>query len=477
MNRRSLKHMIKKTNFLWGSASAAYQIEGAYESDEKGLSIWDEWTRLPGKTYKGTNGNVAADHYHRFEEDIALMKEQGLKAYRFSIAWTRILPNGTGEMNFKGIQFYKRLIQMLKDAAIEPVITLYHWDLPQVLQDAYEGWEGRQIVDDFDAYARVCFENFGEEVKYWIIMNEPNIFTGQGYMLALHPPGKTDESAYLKTYHHTALAHAKAVLSYKSMGYQGLVGSSIAFSPAYSASESAEDLKALDNYYATTNWWFMDSYFKGAYPEEGIRYFTQKGVMPEVTEEDLILLKAGAEATDFIGINYYQTAMIAHNPVNGVGFQGMNTTGEKGSQKESGVPGLYKMVQNPNVTYTDWDWAIDPDGLRYGMVELTERYHLPIFISENGLGAFDTINEDGSIDDDYRINFLEAHVKACEMAVDEGVDLIGYCTWSFTDLLSWLNGFQKRYGFVYIDFENEALTRIPKKSYYWYKKLIENNGI
>ena len=469
--------MMKNKDFLWGSASAAYQIEGAILEAGKGKSIWDEWTHLEGKTYMGTNGDVAADHYHRYDEDIEWMKRQGLKAYRFSIAWTRILPEGTGAVNQQGIDFYKKLISALKTAGIEPVVTLYHWDLPLALQRAYDGWEGRQIIEDFNAYAKVCFEHFGQDIRYWIIMNEPNIFTGQGYMLALHPPGKIDEKAYLKTYHHTVLAHAKAVLTYKAMKLDGLVGSSIAFMPAYSASESPEDLAAYDNYYATNNWWFMDSYFKGAYPKRAVAYYTEKGVMPEVTAEDLALMKAGAAQTDFIGINYYQTAMIAHNPADGVGFQGMNTTGEKGSQKESGVPGLYKMVKNPKVVYTDWDWAIDPDGLRYGMVELTERYKLPVFISENGLGAFDTIEADGTINDQYRINYLEAHIRACEQAVEEGVDLLAYCTWSFTDLLSWLNGYQKRYGFIHIDFESPELTRRPKASFEWYKQVIANNGL
>lgn len=461
---------------LWGSASAAYQIEGAFNEDGKGQSIWDLWAHIPGKTFQGTNGDIATDHYHRFEEDVELMKAQGLQAYRFSIAWTRILPEGVGTVNQAGVDFYKKLIKTLKEAGIEPVITLYHWDLPQKLQDAYLGWEGRQIVEDFENYARVCFESFGEDVKYWIVMNEPNIFTGQGYSIALHPPGKTDEALYLKTYHHTALAHAKAVLLYKSMGLKGMVGSSIAFSPAYAASEKEEDQIALENYYATGPWWFMDSYFKGFYPEKAVAYYTEKGLMPEVTSEDLALLKAGAEAYDFIGINYYQTFMIAHNPIDGVGFQGMNTDGKKGSQKESGVPGLYKQIKNPNIDYTDWDWAIDPDGLTYGMLELKERYGKPVFISENGLGAFDKLTPEGTIEDDYRINFLSVHVDACEKAIEAGVDLIAYCTWSFTDLLSWLNGFQKRYGFVYIDFENGDLKRIPKKSYYWYKELIAQKG-
>lgn len=467
--------MIKE-NFLWGSASAAYQIEGAHQAEGKGTSIWDTWAHLPGKTFEGTNGDRACDHFDRFEEDVALMKAQGLKTYRFSIAWTRILPEGTGRINMAGIAFYQRLIKSLKEAGIEPMVTLYHWDLPQTLQDAYGGWEDRRVIEDFNAYARTCFEQFGDTVQYWIVMNEPNIFTHQGYMLGIHPPGKKDEAAYLKTYHHTALAHAKAVLSFREMNLKGMVGSSIAFMPAYAASDSAEDQKALENYYATNNWWFMDSYFKGQYPQTAVDYYEKKGLMPDVTTADLELLGAAAKAFDFIGINYYQTAMVAHNPEDGVSFSAMNTTGKKGSQKESGVPGLYKFVKNPNISYTDWDWAIDPQGLLYGMRELKERYGKAIIISENGLGAFDAIEDNGEIQDDYRIDYLKAHVEVCEEAVATGIDLLAYCTWSFTDLLSWLNGFQKRYGFVYIDFEDENRKRIPKKSYYWYQEIIANNG-
>lgn len=468
---------IFKPEFLWGSASAAYQIEGAYQSDGKGASIWDVWAHIKGKTFQGTNGDVATDHYNRYKEDIRLMKEQGLKAYRFSISWARILPEGTGSINQEGIAFYNRLIDELIENEIEPVVTLYHWDLPQTLQDRYLGWESPQVVEDFENYASVCFEHYGDRIKYWIVMNEPNIFTQLGYMTALHPPGKTDERLFLLTYHHTALAHAKSVLRYKAMGLKGIIGSSIAFQPGYAHTDHPQDLKALKNFYDLGLWWYMDVYFKGEYPVDAVTYYQEKGIMPEVSDADLKLLSAGAIACDFIGINYYQTAMVAHNPKDGVGFQGMNTEGKKGSQKESGLPGKYKIIRNESLEYTDWDWAIDPDGLRYGMVQLNERYQLPILISENGLGAFDQMDELGDVKDEYRIDYLKKHILACEKAVLEGVDLLGYMTWSFTDLLSWLNGYQKRYGFVYIDFESEHLTRMPKASYYWYSEVIKNNGV
>lgn len=461
--------------FLFGSASAAYQVEGAYKKDGKGVSVWDTWVKLEGKTYKGTNGEVATDHYHRFKEDVALMKEMGLKAYRFSVSWTRILPDGRGRIEKKGLDFYHELIDELIANDIEPVLTIYHWDLPQKLQDEYGGWESRKIIEDFTNYAKILFEAFGKKVKYWIVLNEPNIFTQLGYLLALHPPGKKDMKLYLETYHHTALVHANVVKAFKDGKYEGFIGSSIAYTPGYPASDSEEDLEANRRYYETICWWIMDIFQKGEYPKWGYEEFTRRGIAPEVTKEDELILKEAAELSDFIGINYYQSATLAHNPADGVGLTDFNVSGEKGNFKESGVPGLYRQVFNPNLEYTDWDWAIDPDGLKVALVEITKRYKKPIFISENGIGAFDELEND-QVHDGYRTDYLKSHIKACHDAIEEGVDLWGYCSWSFTDLLSWLNGYQKRYGFVYIDFEEKDLPRIKKDSFAFYKEVIRTQG-
>jgi 6-phospho-beta-glucosidase len=356
------------------------------------------------------------------------------------------------------------------------MITLYHWDLPKTLQDEYKGWESRLIVEDFVAYAKLCFDYFGDRVKHFIVMNEPNIFTSLGYQLKLHPPGISDERIFLKTFHHTVLAHSYAVLAYKEAGYDGMIGSSIAYSPSYAASDKTEDLKAQIMFDATGPLWYLDSYYKGEYPSEAVVYYKKMGIMPEVTETDKKVMKASSKLCDFIGINYYQTAMVGFNPIDGVGFGGMNTSGKKGTQSENGVPGLFKFVKNESLEYTDWDWAIDPDGLRMGLETLKERYNLPIIISENGLGAYDAIMDSGEINDEYRIDFIKKHLLACNQAMENGVELLAYCTWSFTDLLSWLNGFKKRYGFVHINFEDGTLKRSKKASYYWYKSVIETNG-
>lgn len=464
-----------KPDFLWGSASAAYQVEGAWNLDGKSESIWDRWVRLPGKTFQGTNGNIATDHYHRFHEDVELMAKMGLRAYRFSLSWTRILPNGTGTVNPKGIAFYNALIDDLIAHGITPLVTLYHWDLPACLQDEYGGWLSPRIVADFTYYCQVCFANFGDRIRHWIILNEPNIFTQQGYLLALHPPGLKDQKAALQSYHYTALAHAQVVCHFKEAGYQGMIGSSIAYSNGYAASESSEDTEALRRYYQTVCHYTMDPYFLGQYPAWGFAYYQHRGEAPLVTAADLALLKKGAQLTDFIGINYYQSQTIAHNPEDGIGLGAFNTTGKKGSSEPSGVPGLYKSVKNLKLDYTDWDWGIDPDGLTQSLLEIQQRYHKPLLITENGLGAYDKI-EAGGIHDSARIDFIKKHVTAMEAAVAQGVDLLGYCTWSFTDILSWLNGYQKRYGFVYIDFDDPALPRIPKDSFTFYRDLIAANG-
>lgn len=450
------------SDFLWGSASAAYQVEGAHDADGKGPSLWDHWVRLPGKTYRGTNANTATDHYRRYREDIALMGEMGLKAYRFSISWPRLFPQGRGRVNPAGLAYYTELIRTLVSKGITPIVTLYHWDLPLALQTEYGGWESRRIIEDFLLYAQTCFEAFGEHVRHWIVLNEPNVFTQLGYLLGLHPPGKTDLAAYLRAFHYTALAHGAVVNLFKEKSYPGVIGSSLAFTPAYPASEKEEDTQALANYYGTYCWWTLDIYQRGEYPRLGWEYFTRRGVMPPWTEEDQALLM-GAKQSDFIGINYYQSALIAGDPEPGT------------SPSLNGVPGLYKNVPNPSISYTDWGWAIDPGGLYYGLLQLKERYGLPVLISENGLGAYDQPEGD-RIRDEYRIDYLRRHIRACHQAITAGVALWGYCTWSFTDLFSWLNGYQKRYGLVYVDFDSGSLQRLKKDSFYWYQQVIASNG-
>lgn len=468
-------------DFLWGSASAAYQVEGAYLEDGKGLSNWDEFVRIPNKTYKGTNGDVAVDHYHRFKEDVRLMAEMGLKTYRFSIAWSRIYPKGKGEVNEAGLKFYDDLIDECLKYGIEPMVTIYHWDLPLALDQVYDGWESRRIVDDYVNYAVTLFKRYGNRVKYWITMNEQNVFTTLGWVTAMHPPGKTlDFKTFFQVNHHANMAHAYSVLEYKKLFPEGHIGVSFAYGPSYAKDCDPLNVLAHLDYDDYRNYWWMDVYGYGRYPKATWNYLVSQGLEPKMEPQDARVMKEAATKVDFMGVNYYQSTVVETNPIDGVGISTkMNTSGQKGTQSSQGIPGLFKDLKNPFLKTTDWDWTIDPVGLRVCCRTITSRYNLPIVISENGLGAFDKVEADGSIQDPYRIAYLEAHLKELKKALDEGSEVIAYCTWSFTDLLSWLNGYQKRYGFVYVDQDETmqgSLSRTPKASYTWYKDVIETNG-
>lgn len=465
------------SNFLWGSASAAYQIEGAWNEDGKGPSVWDIYTEIPGKTYKGTSGKIAVDHYHRYKEDVALMAEMGLGAYRFSVSWPRIYPEGTGNVNEAGLQFYDNLINELIANNIEPVLTLYHWDVPQALQDKYGAWESREIIEDFNEYCITLFKRFGDRVKYWVSLNEQNHNTNLAFMQALHPPGVRDRKRFYEANHIMFLANAKVIDSFRKYVPDGKIGPSFAYTPSYPATSSPKDMLAFENAEEFTSYWWLDVYCNGTYPSIPYRHLKSMGLAPTFEDGDEELLLKGKP--DFVGVNYYQTITYEHNPLDGVSFGKMNNTGKKGSNEATGIPGLYKTADNPHVDKSNWDWAIDPIGLRIGMRRITSRYNLPIFITENGLGEFDKLEEDDQIHDEYRIAYLESHIRQCKEAMMDGVELIGYCSWSFTDLLSWLNGYQKRYGFVFVNQDEEEdkdLRRIKKDSFYWYQDVIKTNG-
>lgn len=465
-------------DFLWGSASAAYQVEGAWNLDGKGKSVWDEFVRIPNKTFKGSNGDVAVDHYHRFKEDIALMAEQGLKTYRFSIAWTRILPEGRGEINQKGLDFYSDLINELLKYGIEPIVTLYHWDLPQALEDAYGGWESRQVIQDFTNYAKILFDAYSDRVNYWVSLNEQNVFMMHGFLMASHPPAVTDPKRMYAANHIANLANASVIKAFRDGKYPGKIGPSFAMSPAYAVDCQPENVIATENMLDLFSNFWMDVYVYGRYPKVALKNLAKNGLAPVFEAGDEDLLKAGKP--DFMGVNYYQSMTIASNPLDGVTMTGeANYSGKKGTTKEAGQPGMYKIVSNPYLEKTNWDWTIDPAGLRISLRRISSRYDLPILITENGLGDFDTLEADGQVHDQPRIDYLKTHCLAIQEAITDGVEVLGYCTWSFTDLLSWLNGYQKRYGFVYVDRDEtneKELKRYKKDSFNWYRDVIRTNG-
>ncbi len=463
-------------DFLWGSASAAYQIEGAASIDGKGPSIWDEYSSIPGNTFKDTTGEVAIDFYHKFEEDIKLMKEQGLKAYRFSISWPRILPEGKGDINEQGLEFYDRVIDMLIENDVEPVVTLYHWDLPAALQNEYAGWESRQIVDDFVNYSVILFKRYKDKVQHWVTLNEQNVFIGLGYLYELHPPKVCDYQRFITANHNAFIANAKAIAEFRKIVPNGLIGPSFAYGPEYAKSESPDDVLAMENASEMMSNLWMDVYARGKYPRYFLKTIEKYGYTLPLASGDDEILKAGLP--DFMGLNYYQTATFQSPNREKSEVKQYGNTVQSDSTIDIHEENFVKEA-NSYLSTTDWGWTIDPKGLRVALRRITSRYDLPILITENGLGAYDTLEEDGSIHDEYRIEYLRQHIVEIDNAIEEGCEVLGYCTWSFQDLFSWLNGYGKRYGFVYVDRDEESekeLKRYKKDSFYWYKKVIESNG-
>lgn len=472
-------------DFLWGAASAAYQIEGATSSNGKGPSIWDVFSKIHGKTKNGTNGDVAVDHYHRYHEDVELMAKLGLKAYRFSIAWSRIIPDGDGEINLEGIKFYKDLITDLKKHRIEPIVTLYHWDLPQALQNKYGGWESRKVIPAFLKYCRTLFDCLGKQVTYWITFNEQNVFTNLGYRWASHPPNVKDIKKMYQANHIINLANARAIKLFHQLIPTGKIGPSFGYGEVYPATSNPIDVLAAINANQFNNDWWLDVYCHGKYPEKIMRTLKEFNVCPEVSTSDRKILENEQSHPDFIGLNYYHGGTVSA-PQTQVSTSKKNFSKTDpylmaGDSNKGIIPErvLFQSVDNPYLSKSDWGWEIDPVGFRVAMRQIYEKYQLPILVTENGLGAVDKLSSDYKIDDYYRIEYLSNHILSLKDALDDGVPVFGYCVWSFTDLLSWLNGYDKRYGLVYIDRNDndvKQLKRYPKASYYWYQKIINSNG-
>ncbi|BCU55819.1 GH1 family beta-glucosidase [Enterobacter kobei] len=457
-------------HFLWGAATAAYQVEGGHDADGKGPSIWDVFSHIPGATWQDTNGDVAVDHYHRMQEDIALMAEMGLQSYRFSISWPRLLPKGRGEVNEAGVKFYSDLIDALLAHNIIPMITLYHWDLPQALQDE-GGWEARSTAEAFEEYARLCYDRFGSRVRLWATFNETIVFIGHGYITGSHPPSVTDPARAIQACHHVFIAHALAVKAFRQSGIAGDIGFVNVLQPHTPLTRLPEDVVAAELADAIYTHWFYDPVLKGEYPAALLDAAQQRWGVPRFAPDDDRLLRENR--CDFIGLNYYRRETVVAN--SGDTHTQSNHSGESNSGHEFGFKGLFKFVRNPDGVYTDWDREIWPQGLTDGIMQIKARYgDIPMYITENGLGAKDPIIN-GEVVDDPRIDYLRMHVDAMADAMAQGADVRGYYPWSFIDLLSWLNGYKKQYGFVYVDHDNN-LARKRKKSFYWYQQVIASRG-
>ncbi|MBD7911097.1 glycoside hydrolase family 1 protein [Clostridium cibarium] len=458
-------------DFLFGAASAAYQVEGAWDEDGKGVSNWDVFSKIPGKTFEGTNGDVAVDHYHRYKEDVRLMAEMGLESYRFSVSWPRIMPNGDGKVNKKGLDFYNNLINECLKYGIVPFVTLYHWDMPQVLEEK-GGWTNKATIDAFVKYAETCFKAFGDRVKHWITFNETIVFCKSGYMSAAHPPAiENDQKKYFQATHNVFVAHAKSVEVYKKLKQYGEIGITHVFNPVFSIDNNEENVDAAEHANNFELYWYYDPILKGEYPEYVSNILKERNVLPDMTQDELDVLKRNADNNDFIGLNYYQPMRVAKNhDINSNEKQ--SPTGAAGGVY---FDGYFKSVVMKDKKYTKWGWEISPEAFVDGTKMLKERYgDIKLYVTENGLGDIDLIIEDEILDVP-RAKFIEEHLRAVKKAISEGVNLKGYYAWSVIDLLSWLNGYKKQYGFIYVD-HNNNLARKKKYSYYWYKNVIETRG-
>ncbi|QWT18028.1 glycoside hydrolase family 1 protein [Collinsella sp. zg1085] len=471
-----------KDNFLWGGATAANQFEGAWDVDGKGPSVPDMCTNgtvdSPKRITTSIKENTlypsheAIDFYHRYEEDIALFAEMGFKTFRMSINWTRIFPTGEEDTpNEKGLEFYDRVFDCLQKHNIEPLVTISHYELPYALVEKYNGWASRKLVALFETYCHVIFERYKDKVTYWLTFNEINSSvmpmgavlnagTVQGFegRVTEVPDNKQERFQAL---HHMFLASAK-VVKYAHDHYPNFVmGNMSLFATSYPLTPAPEDIVANQQNMNMHNWFCSDVQVRGAYPFYAKRYFEEHGIKLDIHEGDLDILKAGT--VDLYTFSYYMSNCITVK-------EGVETAGGN----------LLGGYANPYLKASDWGWQIDPVGLRYSLNEIYARYGLPIMVVENGLGAYDTVEADGSIHDDYRIDYLRSHIEQMEEAVKDGVDLIGYTPWGCIDLVSASTGeMAKRYGFIYVNKFDDGtgdLSRQRKDSFYWYQKVIETNG-
>ena len=431
--------------FLWGVAAAAYQIEGAVAEDGRGVSVWDTFCRTPGVIRDGHTGDVATDHYHRWRSDVALMADLGITAYRFSIAWPRVQPDGKGQANRAGLDFYNRLTDALLAVGIRPVPTLFHWDLPQPLEDD-GGWLARDTAYRFADYAALAAGRLADRIDMWITLNEPFIVTAFGYALGMHAPGKALMLGALPTAHHQLLGHGLAVAALRAAGADRVLLTNN-YSPAWPASDAAADLAATDAYDVLHNRLFTDPVLLGRYPD-----LAAFGVGPDgldcVADRDLDVISA---PVDGLGVNYYMPTRLSALP---------------------GSPLPFQMEPIPGYPLTAFGWPVIPAGLTELLTSLSEWYGTalpPVYVTENGCSEQDE-PADGTVADPGRIDYLSGHIRAVHAAVLAGVDVRGYFVWTFTDNFEWSEGYHQRFGLVYTDYDSQR--RIPKSSFSWYRDLI-----
>ncbi len=445
-------------DFVWGVATSAFQIEGAHEVDGRGPSIWDTYAARPGLIEDGSNANVACDHYYRYADDIALMKFLSVGAYRFSIAWPRILPTGRGAVNEAGLDFYDRLVDGLLEARITPWVTLYHWDLPQVLEDE-GGWTNRSTVDAFVELADVVSERLGDRVQHWMTHNEPWCVSTLGHAFGTQAPGRTSWHDALVVSHHLLLSHGRAVPVIRGNAAPTKVGLTLNAAECVPASPSEADHIATRQFDGELNRWFLDPIYFGRYPEDVIRYHERGGRLPEgmdfVRSGDLAEIHT---PIDFLGVNYYSRSVV----------RSAATPEDQNEPRTIPVPDPSEL--------TDMGWEVYPEGLTRTLLRLHSDYDPgSLIVTENGAAYGTGPGPDGSVQDTRRCDYVRRHMQACLAAVDAGVPLHGYFLWSLLDNFEWAFGFSKRFGIVWVDFETQK--RIIKASGHMYRRIIQHNGL
>jgi len=440
-------------DFLWGAATSAFQIEGATTAGGRGESIWDRFCRTPGKVHAGDTGDRACEHYDRFEDDLDLMVELGLRTYRFSIAWPRIQPAGIGGPNPAGVGFYRRLLEGLHERGIVPMATLYHWDLPQALQDR-GGWGARETVERFVDYAAIVAEQLGDLIPMFVTHNEPWVAAFLGHAFGVHAPGHEDWAEAVRASHHQMLSHGRAVPVIRSLaGPDTQVGIALNLVPAYHSGDSIADGAAARRMDGLQNRWFLDPVFRGEYPTDMVDEFERRlGPLDAVQPGDLAEIAA---PIDFLGVNFYSCSRVRADPASD--FFGLE-------------------VLPPQGKVTAMQWEVVPEGLRHLLERIQRDYgDVPVYITENGAAYDDAFDEDGEIDDPHRVQFLHDHIESLQQCLEQGINVRGYYAWSLLDNFEWAYGYDKRFGIVYVDWETQK--RIPKSSAEYYRDVIARGGL
>ena len=445
--------------FVWGTATASYQIEGAVHEDGRLPSIWDTFSHTPGRTAGGDTGDVADDHYHRYPEDLSLLADLGVSHYRFSLAWPRIQPEGRGQLNGAGVDFYQRLVDGLLEHGIKPWVTLFHWDLPQTLEDA-GGWPARDTAERFAEYAALIHQRLGDRVEDWTTLNEPWCAAFLGYASGHHAPGRTDGAAAVRAAHHLLLGHGLAVRALRAQGATNL-GTTVNLYPVDPATPAEADRDAARRIDGLMNRFFLDPLLRGSYPADVLKDLTRVTGTDHVRDGDLGVIST---PIDFLGINYYSRHVVRAG------------TARPGQPSHWVGSEDVEFVKRPGVPVTEMGWEIDPDGLHETLVRVWREYGpLPLYVTENGAAFPDEVTPDGRVRDEDRRSYLERHFAAAHRAIGDGVDLRGYFVWTLLDNFEWAHGYSKRFGLVHVDFETQRRTL--KDSGHWFSEITRANAL